>query len=160
MLDGHFHFGGRKMAIAAEPDLLYQMASFFAEMGAETIVAIASTPDSAILESVPAEVIVGDLGDLERRATGADLLVSHAQGRQASERLDIPLFRVGFPIFDRLGAQHRRSALYEGTRDLIFEVANTLIAADHHCPTPESLDPLRNRETLHDSRSSPEPRRH
>ncbi|SCM77155.1 Nitrogenase iron-molybdenum cofactor biosynthesis protein NifN [uncultured Pleomorphomonas sp.] len=160
MLDGHFHFGGRRIAVAAEPDLLYQMAAFFADMGAETTVAIASTPDSPILEAVPAEVTVGDLGDLEERAAGVDLLVSHAHGRQASERLGIPLFRVGFPIFDRLGAQHRRSTLYEGTRDLIFEVANTLIAADHHHPTPESLDPLRNRETLHDSRPSPEPRRH
>ncbi|WP_026783507.1 nitrogenase iron-molybdenum cofactor biosynthesis protein NifN [Pleomorphomonas koreensis] len=160
MLDGHFHFGGRRIAIAAEPDLLYQMASFFAEMGAEVPVAIASTPDSPILEAVPAEVTVGDLGDLEERAMGADLLVSHAHGRQASERLGIPLFRVGFPIFDRLGAQHRRSALYEGTRDLIFEVANTLIATDHHPVPPESLDPLRNREMFHDSRPSPEPRRH
>lgn len=160
MLDGHFHFGGRKIAIAAEPDLLYQMASFFAEMGAETTLAIASTPDNPILDAVPAEVTVGDFGDLEQRAAGADLLVSHAHGRQASERLGIPLFRVGFPIFDRLGAQHRRSVLYEGTRDLIFEVANTLIAADHHHPTPENLDPLRNRETPHDSRPPPEPRRH
>lgn len=160
MLDGHFHFGGRRIAIAAEPDLLYQMANFFTEMGAEVPVAIASTPDSPILEAVPAEVTVGDLGDLEERAMGVDLLVSHAHGRQASERLGIPLFRVGFPIFDRLGAQHRRSALYEGTRDLIFEVANMLIATDHHHVTPESLNPLRNREMLHDSRPSPEPRRH
>ena len=160
MLDGHFHFGGRKIAIAAEPDLLYQMASFFAEMGAEIPVAIASTPDNPILEAVPADVMVGDLGDFEERAADVDLLVSHAHGRQASERLGIPLFRLGFPIFDRLGAQHRRSALYEGTRDLIFEVANTLIAADHHPSIPESLNPLRNRETLHDSRPSPEPRRH
>jgi nitrogenase molybdenum-iron protein NifN len=160
MLDGHFHFGGRQIAIAAEPDLLYQMASFLTEMGAEVPVAIASTPDNPILEAVPAEVLVGDLGDFEERAAGVDLLISHAHGRQASERLGIPLFRVGFPIFDRLGAQHRRSVLYEGTRDLIFEVANTLIAADHHHVTPESLNPLRNREMLHDSRPSPEPRRH
>lgn len=161
MLDGHFHLGGRNIAIAAEPDLLYQMASFFAEMGAETAVAIASTPDNPILDAVPAEVTVGDLGDLEDRAAGVDLLVTHAHGRQAAERLGIPLFRVGFPIFDRLGAQHRRSALYEGTRDLIFEVANMMIAAaDHHHATPESLNPLRNREMLHDSRPSPEPRRH
>lgn len=160
MLDGHFHFGGKKVAIAAEPDLLYQMASFFAEMAAETTVAIAATPDSSILAAVPAEVTVGDLGDFEDRADGVDLLISHAHGRQASERLGIPLFRVGFPIFDRLGAQHRRSALYEGTRELIFEVANTFLAADHHHPTPESLNPLRNREIPHDSRPSPEPRRH
>jgi len=160
MLDGHFQFGGRKVAIAAEPDLLYQMASFFTEMGAEITVAIAATPDSPILAAVPAEVTVGDLGDLEDRAAGVDLLVSHAHGRQASDRLGIPLFRVGFPIFDRLGAQHRRTALYEGTRELIFEVANTLLAADRHHPTPQSLNPLRNKETFHDSRPSPEPRRY
>ena len=90
MLDGHFHFGGRKVAVAAEPDLLYQMAAFFAEMGAETTVAIAATPDNPILAVVPAEVTVGDLGDLEERAAGVDLLVSHAHGRQASERLGVP----------------------------------------------------------------------
>lgn len=161
MLDGHFHFGGKSVAIAGEPDLLYQMTRFFTDMGASVTTAIAATSDNPILEAVPAEeVVVGDLGDFEARADGADLLVSHAHGRQASERLGIPLYRVGFPIFDRLGMQHRRSALYEGTRELIFDVANTMLAADHHHPTPDSLNPLRNRETSHASRPPSEPRRH
>ncbi|WP_237153177.1 nitrogenase iron-molybdenum cofactor biosynthesis protein NifN [Oryzibacter oryziterrae] len=160
MLDGHFHFGGKQVAIAAEPDHLYMLASFFSEMGATTSLAIASTGDNPILASVPAETVrVGDLGDFEDMAGGADLLVTHAHGRQASERLGIPLMRVGFPIFDRLGTQHRKSVGYEGTRDLIFEVANIFQGARVE-PTPDSLNPFRNRETHHDSRSSPEPRRH
>lgn len=160
MLDGHFFFGGKKIAIAAEPDLLYQMAAFFTDMGAETTVAVASTGDSAILPAVPAETVeVGDFGLFEERAGAADLLVSHSHGRQAAERLGLPLMRVGFPIFDRLGAQHRRTVLYEGTRDLIFEAANIFqsLPAAH---APEDFDPFRNRESSHDRRSSSQSRRH
>jgi nitrogenase molybdenum-iron protein NifN len=160
MLDGQFHFGGKKIAIAAEPDHLYMLSSFFADMGAETTVAITTTGDSPILEAIPAETVeVGDLGRLEDLSADADLLVTHAHGRQASERLGIPLMRVGFPIFDRLGTQHRKSVGYEGTRDLIFDVSN-IFQANSREATPDSLNPFRNRETPHDSRSSSEPRRH
>lgn len=133
MLDGHFHFGGKRVAIAGEPDLVYAMARFFTGLGAEVSCAVSSTGSSPILQAVPAaEVVVGDLDDFETRAEGCDILVTHSHGRQASERLGIPLMHIGFPIFDRLGAQHRHTALYEGTRDLVFEVANIVQA--HHAP--------------------------
>ncbi|AUX79019.1 nitrogenase iron-molybdenum cofactor biosynthesis protein NifN [Sinorhizobium fredii] len=152
LLDGHFHFGGKKIAIAAEPDQLYQLAIFFTGMGAEISAAVTTTGTSNILEKVPAkQVQVGDLGDLEGLAGGADLLVTHSHGRQAAERLGIPIMRVGFPIFDRLGSQHKLTTLYQGTRDLIFDVAN-IFQANQHMPTPRSLDPFRNREMPDDSR--------
>ena len=146
LLDGHFHFGGKKIAIAAEPDQLYQLATFFTGMGAEIAAAVTTTGTSKILEEMPAESLqVGDLGDLEALAAGADLLVTHSHGRQAADRLGIPLMRVGFPIFDRLGSQHKLTILYQGTRDLIFDVAN-IFQASQRAPMPESLDPFRNRE--------------
>ncbi|WP_404926328.1 nitrogenase iron-molybdenum cofactor biosynthesis protein NifN [Mesorhizobium sp. ORM16] len=146
LLDGHFHFGGKKIAIAAEPDQLYQLATFFVDLGADITAAVTTTDMSKILEKVPAESIqVGDLGDLETSAGGADLLVTHSHGRQTSERLGIPLMRVGFPVFDRLGSQHKLSILYQGTRDLVFEVAN-IFQADRRAPTPEELNPFRKRE--------------
>lgn len=160
LLDGHFHFGGKKVAIAAEPDHLYRLATFFVGMGAEIAAAVTTTGSSRILDGVPAETIkVGDLGDFERLAVGADLLVTHSHGRQAAERRGIPLMRVGFPIFDRLGAQHRCHVGYRGTRDLIFEVAN-IFQSNLHEPTPEGLNPLRRREDHHERSSSPEPRAH
>ncbi|TIS49750.1 MAG: nitrogenase iron-molybdenum cofactor biosynthesis protein NifN, partial [Mesorhizobium sp.] len=155
MLDGHFHFGGKKIAIAAEPDQLFQLATFFAGLGSEIAAAVTTTDRSKILEKVPAvSVQIGDLGDLESLAVGADLLVTHSHGRQASERLRIPLMRIGFPVFDRLGSQHKLAILYQGTRDLIFEVAN-IFQANQHAPTPEALDPLRNREISHERCSPP-----
>lgn len=134
MLDGHFHFGGRRIALAADPDLLCGLAGFFATMGAEIVAAVASTAHSPGLAECPGDrVIVGDLDDFEQAAAAgeADLLVTHSHGRQAAERLGLPLLRVGFPIFDRLGPAHSRRVGYRGTRDLLFETANTLLAAAH-----------------------------
>jgi nitrogenase molybdenum-iron protein NifN len=133
MLDGHFYFGNTPVAVAAEPDLLFALTSWLAEMGAKVVTAITSM-DSPILAKVPADqVIVGDMDDLERGAAekGARLLMTHSHGRMSAEKLDIPLFRVGFPMFDRLGAAHRRTVGYRGTRDLIFEVGNMLIEHSH-----------------------------
>ncbi len=132
MLDGHFFFGGKKIAIGAEPDLLWGIGSWLSEMGAE-IAAAVTTTESPLLEKLPAEeVVIGDLEDLEARAAGCDLLITHAHGRQMAERLEIPLVRIGLPMFDRLGAAHRITVGYRGTRDLIFEIGNVFLANEHH----------------------------
>jgi len=78
-------------------------------------------------------------------AAHARLLMTHSHGRMSAERLGVPLFRVGFPMFDRLGAAHRRTVGYRGTRDLIFEVGNLLIEHSHEAAPddwtiPESED--------------------
>ena len=135
MLDGHFHFGGKRVAIAAEPDLLSSMAHWLREMGCEVQAAITTTQSPVLTDLPTDEVLLGDLEDLEMRASGADLLVTHSHGRQASERLGIPLFRVGIPVFDRLGAGHQVTVGYRGTRDLIFEVGNLFLSSVHE-PTP------------------------
>lgn len=137
MLDGHFYFGGKRVALGAEPDLLFALGMWLSEMGAE-IAASVTTTRSPLLERLPvAEVLIGDLEDLETRARGCDLLVTHSHGRQAAERLQIPFFRAGLPSFDRLGGGHRLSVGYRGTRNLIFEVGNLLIEHDGHA-SPQS----------------------
>jgi nitrogenase molybdenum-iron protein NifN len=137
MLDGHFHFGGKKIAIGAEPDLLWTLSNWISEMGSHVVGAVTTTA-SPLLEKVPTEeVLIGDLEDLEARAADCDLLMTHSHGRQAAERLQIPFYRIGIPMFDRLGAAHRTIVGYRGTRDLVFEIAN-LFMADGHEPTPDT----------------------
>ena len=143
MLDGHFYFGRKKIALAAEPDLLFSLATWFAEMGAEIQCAVTTTP-SPILETIPCnQVVIGDLEDFERAAIGADLLVTHSHGRQAAKRLNIPLLRAGLPIFDRIGMANRISVGYRGTRDLIFEASNLLAVSAQHEATPSDFLPNR-----------------
>lgn len=134
MLDGHFFFGRKKVALGAEPDLLWQMGSWLAEMGCE-IEAAVTTTQSTLLGKLPAEeVVIGDLEDLENRAAGCDLLITHSHGRQAADRLGIPFLRMGLPLFDRIGAAHKLSVGYRGTRDLVFELGNLFIhnQPEHH----------------------------
>jgi len=145
MLDGHFWFGGAKLAVAADPDLLLALTTLFTSLGAEISTAVTSTHGSAALPQVPcAEVLVGDLSDLEEQLeeTTADLVLTHSHGRAASARLGVPLLRVGFPIFDRLGHQHYRIVGYRGTRDLLYRVANELMAL-HEDPHPDDFDDIR-----------------
>ena len=138
MLDAHFFFGGKRIAIGAEPDLLWTLSQWFTEMGAEIVSAITTT-HSPLLARVPTGmVLIGDLEDLEAGAArGCDLLVTHAHGRQAAERLHVPLFRMGIPPFDRLGAGRVVSVGSRGPRDLVFDIGNTFMAVSH-APDPDT----------------------
>lgn len=132
MLDAHFFFGGKKIAIGAEPDLLFALGMWISEMGGELVSAVTTTA-SSVLDRLPVEtVLIGDLEDLERGAAGCDLLITHSHGRQAAERLQIPFHRAGLPLFDRLGAGAQLSVGYRGTRALLFEVGNLLLQGAHH----------------------------
>jgi len=142
MLDAHFHLGGRKLAIGAEPDLLFDLSSMLHEIGAKVTVAVTTT-QSPVLEQIKAEeVLLGDLEDLENlaRDRGCNLMITHSHGRQAAARLKIPFYRAGFPMFDRLGAGHQLSVGYRGTREVIFDIANLIIAdhEDNHQATPDT----------------------
>ena len=136
MLDAHFYLGGKKIAIGAEPDLLWGIGNLLAGMGAE-LAAVVTTTQSPMLEKLPAqEVLIGDLEDLEGRAQDCELLITHSHGRQMAERLDIPFLRMGIPMFDRLGAAHQVTVGYRGTRDLLFQIANIFMAEAHE-PGPD-----------------------
>ena len=137
MLDGHFHFGNVKVALGAEPDLLWAAGMALHEMGAEIAVAVTTTK-SPLLERMPcSEVVIGDLEDFEvaAQAAGCDLLMTHSHGRQAAERLNKPLFRIGIPMFDRIGNAHICMVGYRGTRSFIYAVGNLLMdQIPHHGP--------------------------
>ncbi|MBK8176349.1 MAG: nitrogenase iron-molybdenum cofactor biosynthesis protein NifN [Rhodospirillales bacterium] len=129
MLDGHFFFEGKHIAIAAESDLLLAVAALLAAMGAHVGAAVIPCPSPAAARVPAARVLVGDLGDLEKAAHGCDLVIANSHARELAERLGLPLFRLGFPVFDRLGGPQRVSVGYRGTRCLIFDLANLLL--DH-----------------------------
>jgi nitrogenase molybdenum-iron protein NifN len=137
MLDAHFSIGGKRIVIGAEPDLLWALASSLTELGAR-ITAAVTTTQSPLLAQLPTDdVLIGDLEDLEQRARGCDLMITHSHGRQAAERLSIPFHRAGLPLFDRLGAGQRVTVGYRGTREFLFEIGNLFLAHPHEA-TPNS----------------------
>ena len=125
MVDSHYQFGTKKVAIALESDNLKTMTRFLADMGCEIQAALSATRTRG-LDALPcANVFVGDLEDLEEAARGADLIVANSNGRQAAAKLKIGAhLRTGMPVFDRLGAHHKVWVGYRDTLNLVFETAN------------------------------------
>ncbi|HZZ84829.1 MAG TPA: bifunctional nitrogenase iron-molybdenum cofactor biosynthesis protein NifEN [Anaeromyxobacteraceae bacterium] len=125
MVDSHYQFGRKKVALALEADHLKGLARFLHGMGCELTVAIAATRTRGLHDLPCDRVFVGDLEDLEAAAAGADLLVANSNGRQAAAKLGIKAhLRTGLPVFDRLGAHQKVWVGYRGTMNLVFEVAN------------------------------------
>ncbi|CAA7615290.1 nitrogenase iron-molybdenum cofactor biosynthesis protein NifN [Magnetospirillum sp. UT-4] len=135
MLDGHFYFAGRHLAIAGEPSFLWTYAKLAAELGAEIVAAVSALP-SPHLSDLPCErAVIGDFEDLEDQileAGGADLIIANSNGRLIAGRLGLAHHRAGFPVFDRLGAAHQTTLGYRGTRDLIFTLGNILMERPSH----------------------------
>ncbi|MGF1674324.1 MAG: nitrogenase iron-molybdenum cofactor biosynthesis protein NifN, partial [Rivularia sp. (in: cyanobacteria)] len=127
MLDTHFFFGRKQVSLALEPDLLWSTVNFLQSMGAE-IQAAVTTTRSPNLEKLPIEkVIIGDLEDFEQVAVGSDLLIGNSQVATVARTLNIPLYRQGIPIFDRLGIGQFTKVGYRGTMQIMFDIGNIFL---------------------------------
>ncbi|HLP91066.1 MAG TPA: nitrogenase iron-molybdenum cofactor biosynthesis protein NifN [Nostocaceae cyanobacterium] len=127
MLDTHFYFGAKQVSLALEPDLLWSIVHLLHSMGAQVHTAITTTR-SPLLEKLPINsVTIGDLEDLEDLAVGSDLLVGNSNIKAIAHRLSIPLYRLGIPIYDRLGNGLFTKVGYRGTIELLFGMGNLFI---------------------------------
>jgi nitrogenase molybdenum-iron protein NifN len=134
MVDTHFMLGFAKVAIAADPDLLFGLSRLVADMGCEVTAAVAPSK-SPVLAAVPAaEVKLGDLEDLEKtiKANGADLIVCNSHAADTARRLGLPLYRAGFPQYDLIGGYQKLWVGYRGTRQTLFDLANLMVTHGHH----------------------------
>lgn len=134
MVDTHFMLGQARFAIAADPDLLYAFTDLLHSMGAEVVAAVAPSR-APVLESLATkDVRIGDLEDLEHmaRERHAQLLIGNSHALASAERLGVGLLRAGFPQYDQIGGYMRSWIGYRGTRQLLFDLANMLMAQSHH----------------------------
>jgi nitrogenase molybdenum-iron protein NifN len=76
------------------------------------------------------EVMEGaDFVQIQERAgeVGCDLLVGNSKGFKASQQLEIPLVRIGFPVHDRFGGGRVLHVGYRGTQELFDRIVNAEI---------------------------------
>lgn len=133
MIDCHMALQGRKIALAAEGDLLAAWSDFALSHGMQ--------PG---LLSLPVEqVVIGDLEDMQDLLIKhpADMLVANSHAADLAEQFGIPLIRACFPVFDRLGEFRKVRQGYAGIRDTLFELANLML--EHHHPVSAYHSPLR-----------------
>ncbi|MBH8552238.1 nitrogenase iron-molybdenum cofactor biosynthesis protein NifN [Nostocaceae cyanobacterium CENA357] len=130
MLDTHFYFGAKRVSLALEPDLLWSTVCFLQSMGTQVHAAVTTTR-SPLLEQLPVKnVTIGDLEDFEQLAVGSDLLIGNSNVGAIAKRLSIPLYRLGIPIYDRLGNGQFTKVGYRGTMELLFGIGNLFLEAE------------------------------
>jgi nitrogenase molybdenum-iron protein NifN len=136
LIDAHFVLGGRRVALALEPDLLVAVSGLLAEVGAEVVTAVAPQRAPVLEQASCDEVAIGGFATVEERAAeaGAELLVASSHGRRVADSLGLAHVRLGFPITDRLGAGQQLTTGYRGSLALITRMANTWLGheAQHH----------------------------
>ncbi|MBD2441143.1 nitrogenase iron-molybdenum cofactor biosynthesis protein NifN [Nostoc sp. FACHB-110] len=130
MLDTHFYFGAKRVSLALEPDLLWGTVRFLQSMGCQIHAAVTTTR-SPLLEKLPIKsVTIGDLEDFEELAVGSDLVIGNSNLAAIAKRLSIPLYRLGLPIYDRLGNGLFTKVGYRGTMELLFGIGNLFLEAE------------------------------
>ncbi|ADO45523.1 nitrogenase molybdenum-iron cofactor biosynthesis protein NifN [Hydrogenobacter thermophilus TK-6] len=133
MLDSHFYLTGKKIAIAAEPDTLYGISDFLVrEIGMEVSLAVASTYAEYLKQLPFDEIIIGDLEDMLLLKEGkcVDIAIGNTNMRHIAKKLKVPHYRMGIPVFDRLGHFLKGFVGYEGSINLVFDLANLLMGRD------------------------------
>jgi nitrogenase molybdenum-iron protein beta chain len=140
LIDTHFHYQGKKVAIFGDPDHVIALTEFIITMGMIPKYILTGTPGkqfeaeiNAILgeagiegSKVKAE---GDLFELQQwiKAEKVDLLLGTSYGKYIARAEDIPLVRVGFPILDRAVHPLMPVVGYRGSLRLIEQISNALL---------------------------------
>ncbi|MDD4483241.1 MAG: nitrogenase component 1 [Methanoregula sp.] len=140
LIDTHFHYQGKSVAIFGDPDHVIAMTEFAITMGLVPKYVLTGTPgkefeatiqkmldDAGITGSkIKAE---GDLFELHEwiREEKVDLLIGTSYGKYIARKEDIPLVRFGFPILDRAIHPLMPVVGYRGCLRLIEQISDALL---------------------------------
>lgn len=138
----HMFFAGKKVAIYGNPDLVVGLAEFCLDLEMEPVLLLLGDDNKTYVDdprikelqekvNFDMEVVLNaDLWDLEDRIKNKglklDLIMGHSKGRYVAIYNDIPMVRVGFPVFDRAGYFRHPVVGYEGAMWLAEEMANVI----------------------------------
>lgn len=141
MTDSHQYIHGKKFAVYGDPDYLLGYVSFLLEMGAIPYHILCSKGSKKFEKEMQALLDSSLYGkgckiymnkDLWHMRSllmtePVDAMIGDTHGKFAARDAKIPLFRFGFPIFDRVNKHRYPLVGYQGAINMITEIANKFI---------------------------------
>jgi nitrogenase molybdenum-iron protein beta chain len=140
----HMFLADKKVAIYGHPDLVVGLAEFCLDLEMKPLLLLLGDDNAgydhdprirALQENVDFDMEIiknADLWELEKRITEdgleLDLILGHSKGRFISIDHGVPMFRVGFPVYDRAGYYRHPTVGYQGAIWLAEGMANSLFA--------------------------------
>ncbi len=149
----HMFLADKRVAIYGNPDLVLGLAQFCLDLEMRPVLLLlgddnSSYPQDPRIKELQAnvdfdmEIIMNaDLWDLENRIQNEglklDLILGHSKGRFISIDHNVPMLRVGFPVYDRSGPYRHPVLGYAGAIWLAESMANTLFTDMEYKKTRE-----------------------
>ncbi len=140
LIDTHFQYEGKKVAVYGDPDIVIPLTEFLITMGMIPKYVVTGTPGNKFEKTVNGMLeeagiegsrvkAEGDLFDLHQwiKEESVDLLIGNTHGKYIARAEDIPLIRVGFPVFDRAVHPLMPIVGYRGCLRLIEMISNALL---------------------------------
>jgi nitrogenase molybdenum-iron protein beta chain len=140
LIDTHFHYQGKKVAIFGDPDHVIAMTEFALTMGMIPKYMLTGTPGKefeATIQKMLADAGIegskvraeGDLFELQQwiKEEKVDLMIGTTYGKYIARAEDIPLVRFGFPILDRAVHPLMPVVGYRGCLRLIEQISDALL---------------------------------
>jgi len=141
MTDAHQYMHGKRFAVYGDPDLLLGYVSFLLEMGATPSHILCSKGSKkldreiqGLLDSSPFgkgchSYMNRDLWHLRSlvMTEQVDAIIGDTHGKFIARDAKIPLFRFGFPVFDRVNKHRYPIAGYQGAINMVTEICNKFI---------------------------------
>jgi nitrogenase molybdenum-iron protein beta chain len=146
--DSHAWLHGKKFALYGDPDFVMGMVKILLEVGAEPTHILSHNANKRWGKAVQKLLDASPFGKLGKVYVGNDLwhmrslcftdkpdfLIGNSYGkyiqrdtRHKGEEFEVPLIRIGFPIFDR-HHQHRATTLgYEGMMAVVTQLTNAVL---------------------------------
>lgn len=141
MTDSQQYIHGKKFAVYGDPDYLLGYISFLLEMGARPYHILCSKGTKKLEKEIQALLDASPYGKDGKIYMNKDLwhmrslimtdpvdaMIGDTHGKFAARDAKIPLFRFGFPIFDRVN-KHRYPLIgYQGVINMVTEICNKFI---------------------------------
>mgnify|MGYP000988693412 CR=1 FL=1 len=149
MTDSHTWLHGKKYAIYGDPDFVMGMTKFLLEVGAEPIHILANNANKRWQKAVEKMLAESPYGANCKVYAGYDLwhlrslcftnkpdfLIGNSYGKyiqrdtaHKGKEFEVPLIRLGFPIFDRHHLHRMTTMGYEGAMYILTTLVNEVLA--------------------------------
>jgi len=141
MTDSHQYIHNKKFAVYGDPDQLIGYVTFLLEMGAIPYHILCSKGSKKVEKELQALLDSSMYGAKGKIYMGKDLwhlrslvmtdpvdaMIGDTHGKFITREANIPLFRFGFPVFDRVNLHRVPIIGYQGVINMVTEICNKFI---------------------------------
>ncbi len=148
MTDSHTWLHGKKFALYGDPDFVMGMTRFLLELGAEPTDVLANNGNKRWMKAMNKMLEASPYGQETKVHVGKDLwhfrslmftnkpdfMIGNSYGKfiqrdtlYKGKEFEVPLIRIGFPIFDRHHLHRSTTLGYEGAMQVLTTLVNSVL---------------------------------